>query len=153
MSKNKKHTVKCCNCSWNGCEDGLVKFGEEGQYGDGYGGYGCPNCKTDEFLADVEKPKPQHTTGPWKANQPMQFQKDPIFWHVDVISGGVRVAQVSGIGKEAAQANAKLIEKAPKLLTTLKELIAEIETDAVPQFIKDMLAAAKKLTDEIESEV
>ncbi len=39
--------VKCCNCKWQGTEEDLTQFDDIG------GGYGCPNCKTDEFLMDV----------------------------------------------------------------------------------------------------
>ena len=41
-------TVKCCNCEWQGLETDLVQFDDA----DG-GGYGCPNCKTDEYLLDL----------------------------------------------------------------------------------------------------
>ena len=46
--------VKCLNCGWTGCEEYLKPFTEDGKFGDGAGGYGCPNCKTDEYLIDAE---------------------------------------------------------------------------------------------------
>lgn len=49
METNK---VKCCNCNWKGIDEDLTRFEEDGKFGDGYGGYGCPNCKTDEYLTD-----------------------------------------------------------------------------------------------------
>jgi hypothetical protein len=52
--RNTMNQVKCNNCGWTGDEDDLVIFEEDGKYGDGYGGKGCPNCKTDAYLADVE---------------------------------------------------------------------------------------------------
>ncbi len=46
-------TVKCNNCDFIGTEDDLKPFEENGKFGDGAGGYGCPNCKTDAYLADL----------------------------------------------------------------------------------------------------
>ena len=43
------NTVKCCNCGWQGTEEDLVQFNDI----DG-GGFGCLNCKTDAYLADIE---------------------------------------------------------------------------------------------------
>lgn len=42
-------TVKCCNCGWKGTEEDLVQFDDnEG------GGFGCPNCKTDHYISDMQ---------------------------------------------------------------------------------------------------
>jgi len=57
--RNKK-MVKCNNCGWKGIEQNLEIFFEDGEYGDGYGGKGCPKCKTDEYLMDFY-PKPCDT--------------------------------------------------------------------------------------------
>ena len=48
--------VRCNNCMWTGQEDDLKPFEEDGKFGDGCGGYGCPNCKTDEYLMDIISP-------------------------------------------------------------------------------------------------
>jgi NAD-dependent SIR2 family protein deacetylase len=42
-------TVKCNMCEWQGNEDDLVLFTDE----DGMG-KGCPDCKTDAYLMDIE---------------------------------------------------------------------------------------------------
>jgi len=47
--------VKCNNCSWIGEEEDLTPFAEDGKFGDGFGGFGCPKCKTDEYLTDIEE--------------------------------------------------------------------------------------------------
>jgi len=40
--------IKCCNCGWQGTENDLAQFNDVGG-----GGYGCPNCNTDEYLLDL----------------------------------------------------------------------------------------------------
>ncbi|MCK4448475.1 MAG: hypothetical protein KAW56_15515, partial [Candidatus Marinimicrobia bacterium] len=68
--------VKCCNCGWRGLEGELVSFSD-----DSGGGYGCPNCKTDEYLSDVIGDKMDNfvkiTTG-W-VRQYYEPNKDGIF--------------------------------------------------------------------------
>ena len=44
-----KNTVKCVMCEWQGVEEDLI-FGEDEE-----GGFhGCPKCKTDNYLMDVD---------------------------------------------------------------------------------------------------
>jgi hypothetical protein len=73
------------------------------------------------------------TKRPWRlserrANQNVQ---DPIFWHKDVIKGGIRIARCAGVGQEEAQANAELIVKAvneyDKNQETIRELIEALK--------------------------
>jgi len=49
--------VRCCNCNWQGTEDDLEQFDDSNG-----GGYGCPNCRTDGYLVDVEKSDIQQIT-------------------------------------------------------------------------------------------
>ncbi len=42
-------TVKCCNCEFKGTDENLIAFEDERG-----AGWGCPNCKTDEYLMDLE---------------------------------------------------------------------------------------------------
>jgi hypothetical protein len=44
-------TARCCNCGWVGTEEELYagKCVVDGGYC-----HGCPNCKTDHYLADAE---------------------------------------------------------------------------------------------------
>ena len=46
--------LKCNNCGWRGTDKELVEVPEDGRYGDGYGFKGCPVCKTDWALMDIE---------------------------------------------------------------------------------------------------
>lgn len=46
--------VRCNKCNWVGRESQLVAFAEDGKFGDGWGGYGCPVCRTDEKLEDLD---------------------------------------------------------------------------------------------------
>lgn len=80
------------------------------------------------------------TKRPWKISErrTRQDQKDKIFWYTNVIKGGIRIAKVSGIGKENAEANAKLIVKAvnnhERLVKALKKAqvrLIECEGDIV----------------------
>ncbi len=50
-----ENKVKCCNCEWEGIEDDLIPFKEGKMFGDGYGGFGRPECLTDKYLAEVEE--------------------------------------------------------------------------------------------------
>lgn len=49
--------VRCNNCEWQGKEEDLVLLQEEPQEGDVDIDFytGCPNCKTDAYLADIKK--------------------------------------------------------------------------------------------------
>jgi hypothetical protein len=63
----------------------------------------------------------KYTTGKWTAKPARLNPKDPMFYKADVISGGIRIAQVAGVGEENSNANANLISAAPELLTACKE--------------------------------
>jgi hypothetical protein len=73
----------------------------------------------------------KHTPGPWKIGRGRQDAKDPVFWHVDVLNTGgtIRVARVAGVGRDAAEANARLISSAPELLDALSFLVQAAETE------------------------
>ena len=62
----------------------------------------------------------KHTEGEWTAKLANLNIKDPMFYKSDVISGGIRVAQVAGAGEDCANANARLIAAAPELLEACK---------------------------------
>jgi len=82
---------------------------------------------------------------PWRISErgPWQSKEDPTFWHVDVISGGLRVARVSGVGKDRALANAQLIVAAPDLLGTLKFISSWIlDTEITREKIKEKIDLA-----------
>lgn len=44
-----RYSVQCNQCSWHGSDDDLVLFKDENGYATG-----CPNCKTDAYLMDVD---------------------------------------------------------------------------------------------------
>ena len=49
MDLKQEVTVKCCNCNFVGAEEDLEYLKDEnGCYN------GCPNCKTDKYLSDIE---------------------------------------------------------------------------------------------------
>ena len=77
---------------------------------------------------------------PWRISErgPWQSKEDPTFWHVDVISGGTRVARVSGVGKDRALANAHLISVAPDLLEACKTVFARVKNTNINTPLKDM---------------
>jgi len=64
--------------------------------------------------------------GPWKTKKATRDARDPAFWHADILnaSGTIRVAIASGIGKEETEANARLIERAPLLLSGAEKALA-----------------------------
>jgi len=80
------------------------------------------------------------SSGPWRISErgPWQSERDPIFWYVDVISGGLRVARVSGVGRDRALANALLIATAPKLLKTTKTVFLRVKHTNINTPLKDM---------------
>lgn len=71
----------------------------------------------------------KHTPGPWESKSAWLNPKDPMFYKADVVCGGIRIAQVAGVGEEAANANARLISAAPKLLEALETLVKMFEQD------------------------
>ena len=77
---------------------------------------------------------------PWRISErgPWQSKEDPTFWHVDVISGGLRVARVSGVGKDRALANAQLIVAAPDLLEACKTVFLRVKNTNINTPLKDM---------------
>jgi len=72
------------------------------------------------------KTKAKHTKGKWLTNQATLNIKDPTFYKSDVMCGGIRVAQVAGIGEDCANANAKLIAAAPDLLEACKATLDQL---------------------------
>src|SRR3990167_6526150 len=42
----------------------------------------------------------KHAPGPWEAKPASLNVKDPLFYKADVICGGIRVAQVAGVGED-----------------------------------------------------
>lgn len=87
---------------------------------------------------------PKHTLGPW-INKPATLNpRDPMFYKADVISGGIRVAHVAGVGEDCANANAYLIAAAPELLETLKDLVYAKETGMGPSAVNLRYDLAKK---------
>jgi len=117
--------VRCNNCGWTGDEDDLVIFEEDGKYGDGYGGKGCPNCKTDAYLADVEPAPAKHTPGPWVHIHAVSSDKKATRWEQTHWIQGPETDQskctsICDISiwdtSERQIANARLIAAAPDLL-------------------------------------
>lgn len=51
------HDVKCNNCEWHGNDEDLILLQEPPEEGDIDREFykGCPNCKTDAYLADINK--------------------------------------------------------------------------------------------------
>jgi len=91
---------------------------------------------------------------PWRISErgPWQSKEDPTFWHVDVISGGLRVARVSGVGKDRALANAQLIATAPDLLEAIKKVLTTSQRglkwsgDITANILKEAVAKAERAT-------
>lgn len=46
----EKYEVRCNMCGWEGYENDLVLCEDEGGFFNG-----CPNCKKDDYLMDIEK--------------------------------------------------------------------------------------------------
>jgi len=91
---------------------------------------------------------------PWRISErgPWQSKEDPTFWYVDVISGGLRVARVSGVGRDRALANAQLIVVAPGLLARLKQSLVYLDhpdVRAIP-FVKNSEVMANQAREIIE---
>ncbi len=70
-----------------------------------------------------------HTKGIWKSTGvAVQDASDPVFYHTDIICNDtIRVAKSSGVGKELALANARLIAAAPELLAACKRAKSRLE--------------------------
>ena len=66
----------------------------------------------------------KHTQGKWEVGFAYQDHRDPTFYHVDIICNGtLRVAVSSGVGKDLAESNARLIAAAPDLLAVVKDVV------------------------------
>ena len=61
-----------------------------------------------------------HTPGKWTAKPATLNIKDPMFYKADVICGGIRIAQVAGVGEGAANNNALLIAACPTMYDFIK---------------------------------
>ena len=68
--------------------------------------------------------KQTHTPGPWTTKPAHLNIKDPLFYKADVISGGMIVAHVAGVGEDNSNANARLIASSPTLLDLCQRSIA-----------------------------
>jgi len=65
----------------------------------------------------------KYTQGKWINKKAALNVKDPMFYKTDVTCGGVRIAQVAGIGEDNSNANAQLVASAPELLEVLKHFV------------------------------
>lgn len=76
----------------------------------------------------------EHTEGDWESTEvALQDVKDAVFYHTDVICNDTtRVAKSSGVGKEQALANARLIAAAPDLLAACELTCKECQVDSGP---------------------
>ena len=74
------------------------------------------------------------TEGEWESvGVAVQNTKDRVFYHVDVICNDtIRVARSSGVGKELALGNARLIAAAPALLAACEKLV-KFADEVLPQ--------------------
>jgi len=68
----------------------------------------------------------KYTQGKWTNEKATLNVKDPMFYKSDVICGGLRIAQVAGIGEDNSNANAQLIAAAPELLDVLKHFVRSL---------------------------
>ncbi len=91
-----------------------------------------------------------HTQGEWEVKETLIDSRDTMFWHTSVVANDtIRVAKSSGVGKENAEANARLIAASPKLLAickAIKEIIdyeGEINNTATAVFEQLNQAIAK----------
>jgi hypothetical protein len=115
-----KHS-KCNNCGWTGSEDDLVICYEDGKYGDGYGCKGCPQCKTDAYLIDVEVVPEKHTPGPWENQAGLIITKATNRrGSVAVVPIGNDCVVPATRNVDEQSANARLIAAAPELLEALQ---------------------------------
>ena len=74
-------------------------------------------------MSDKTTKTGKHTEGPWEVCQTVfEVKSDKIFWQQGVKSGGVRVANAIGVGRERAEANAHLIASAPLMYSILKRI-------------------------------
>lgn len=71
----------------------------------------------------------KYTESKLTIRETIQDERDKIFWHTDVVQGGIRIAQVAGVGKEKSIANAERIVKVwnshDKLTSALQAIIKE----------------------------
>jgi len=86
-----------------------------------------PSAHKDGKEEDIMENK--HTPGKWIAKPANLNPRDPMFYKADVISGGIRVAHVAGIGESCANANAALAAAAPELLGACKAALIALEMD------------------------
>ncbi len=94
----------------------------------------------------------KHTSTPWACKgEALKDFKDPLFWHCDIIKGGIRIARVTGRGKEEAEANAIFILRAVNYhdeaketlracLDRLTEMGFSIHEVGLPQTISNLLS-------------
>jgi len=96
--------------------------------------------------------KTKHTPGPWTLGTRAAYQNrdDPVFWHRDVVNGSktIRVAKVSGVGEDRAEANACLIAAAPDLLEACEVLLK-----AAPELWGDDIEKWPRLMDRVEAAI
>lgn len=86
-----------------------------------------------------------YTQGNWKVGNTKQFTHDPLFWNTDVICGGIRICQATGIGEDNSKANASLISKSPTMLKTLEAVKLLIQDELDAHGDSDLLNDARNL--------
>jgi len=80
----------------------------------------------------------------WVAKPARLNPCDPMFYKADVICGGIRIAQVVGVGEEEANANARLVAAAPELLKACRFIYNELS--GTPR--QNMLVIGRKILKE-----
>lgn len=164
----KSDTVKCCNCEWTGADEDLTLFetkgdgtetitAEENSNGkitryqpaaeNPFFFKGCPNCKTDGYLMDIELENTvrKHTPGKWEASKTINDYA--IYSDTNESKDIAAVYQNSrSIPKEEAQANAKLIAAAPDMLEALQAVERWLNGEE-NEFQETVIQAIRKATD------
>jgi len=97
----------------------------------------------------------KHTPTPWAHKaKAVKDIKDPIFWYCDIIKGGIRIARVTGRGKEEAEENARFIVMAVNLYKQHRELVGLVVKWAdAPQYeAEEIMDSIVPLAQELEKE-
>lgn len=115
--------VKCNQCDWQGYDSELTPFKEDGKFGDGYGGYGCPNCKTDEYLMDIEEPEK------WLAVTDSTDKDGNPVWDVEFRDndGGGMIATINNCRADLSKDIAERIASLPDIEQQKDELLKDYD--------------------------
>lgn len=65
--------------------------------------------------------------GKWEVKGTVNCHADPVFFHTDIVCGGIRVARATGVGFDASIATAKLIAEAPETLRQRDALLTALQ--------------------------